>query len=130
MKGYVLTSFTDLLILFLSALCVIISLAEYAEENRVLMDLPKAEGADNPGMSRVEEVTISIKQGVRGCRYFYEDSPTTREGALALVKRASPASVILRAEKEITYQEIFWIIHQLKKADVSNISFAYQEEEK
>jgi len=122
-------SFVDLLIISSIVLCLIISVSRYSN-SRIGIDLPRIEERKHAGLSQLQAISIPMKKAGGTKQYYLGEKLLGKEELHLRLKAISPKSVMLRADKDIAYEEILDLIFLLREAGVKGLSFGYIREHK
>jgi len=97
---------------------------------KTLPPIELAEGSDtnSAGFTEYEPITLSLKLNPRDNtpRYFIEDKEVPFAVISERIMLLSPKEVSIRADKQVQFGLVISLMELCKKAQVSNISFAYK----
>ena len=117
-------SFVDLLIISSIVLCLIISVSKYSE-SKIRIELPKMVEKGNAGFNQIQTISISMKKESESSHYYLEDEPLRKNQLSSKLKVIKPKAVMLRADKNIAYEDILDLIRLLRETGVNSLSFGY-----
>ena len=125
--------FTDFMILLVSVLMGLNSVMSFEEKEGSLppVKLPQvSEAHSRIGHSEMKKPTITVRSGLNGLVYFYNDETITLEALPSCLKRAGTSAVILRGDRETPFQwETFCKLTAiLRDAGVKEIQYAVNTE--
>ncbi len=111
-------------IVFLLLVFFIYSMLSMAVHRGLHLDLPESSQA---GLTQETPLTISVKSGATDMEIFVNTAPVLLSKldtylAQFLVSSSKSRNVLIFAEEEISYQQLFRVLDQVKKSGLQGIS--------
>ncbi len=117
-------SFVDLLIISSIVLCLIISISKYSE-SKIRIELPRMVEKGGTGFNQIQTISISMKKESESNHYYLEDEVLRKNQLSSKLRVIRPKAVMLRADKNIAYEDILDLIRLLRETGVTSLSFGY-----